>query len=71
MVRITKILFPLDSLISHAKTASGGEHARCDIHACQLLEEQLRRIRYLDLGDLGLIVARAAFVQALFDLSII
>lgn len=71
MVKITRYYSPIDSLISHAKAAPGGEHARCDIHACQLLEEQFRRIRYLDLGDLGLIVARAAFVQALFDLSVI
>lgn len=55
--------------VAHAETRAIREHARSNVHGHELLEEQLRRVRDLDLRDALLVMAGAAFVQALLDLS--
>lgn len=56
-------------LVTDAETGTICEHARSNVHTHQFLEKKLGSIRYLDLGDLGLVVARPAFVVAFLDLS--
>jgi hypothetical protein len=41
-------------------SASTCKHARCNIHACKLLEEQFCRVRNVDLRDLGLVLTAPA-----------
>lgn len=37
------------------------KHSRSNVHRLQFLEKQLRGVRNVDLGDLGLILAGSAF----------
>jgi hypothetical protein len=58
-------------LVTNADTRTICEHAGCDVHGEEFLEEELGGVGDLDLGDAGFVVARTAFVLALFKLSII
>jgi hypothetical protein len=42
-----------------------GEHARRNVHRLQLLEQQLGRVRDVDLRNLGLVLAGAALERLL------
>jgi hypothetical protein len=58
-------------LVTNADTRTICEHAGCDIHGEEFLEEEFGGVGNLNLGNAGFVVARAAFVLALFKLSII
>lgn len=51
----------------HARSVS--EHARSNVHGCQLLEEQLGSIRDVHLSDLCLVLARPALERLLGEVS--
>ena len=53
--------------LSDADTRPLRVHPCCNIHRGQLLEEQLGRIRYVDLGNLGLVLARPTLEGVLFE----
>lgn len=57
-------------LVADAEAGAGCEHARGNIHGEQFLEEQFGGVGDVDLGDAGLVVAGAAFVFALFELTV-
>ena len=46
------------------------KHPRRNIHTHQLLKQQFRRIRNIDLRNLRLVVARSTLVLAFFDLPV-
>lgn len=46
-----------------------GVHPRRDVHTCQLLEEQLRSVRDVDLRDLGLVLTRTALELVALEVS--
>jgi hypothetical protein len=47
-----------------------GEHSGCDVHGCQLLEEEFCGIRDVDLRDLGLVFTRTTFEGLRFEFPI-
>lgn len=53
---------PSMNLSSHRRTAPCGKHARSNVHAHQLLEEQFRSIWDVDLSNPSLILARPTLV---------
>jgi len=66
-VKQTKCVSPIPTLgtshppnLPHRDTTPLGVHPRRDIHARQLLKQQLRRIRDVHLRNLRLVLARAA-----------
>jgi len=58
-------------LVANADTCTSCEHAGCDVHGEEFLEEEFGSVGDLDLGDAGFVVAGAAFILALFELSVI
>lgn len=47
------------------RTGAVRKHSRSNVHRLQFLEEQLRGVGNVDLGDLGLILAGSAFERLL------
>lgn len=58
-------------LVTHTETRTIRKHAGRDIHSEQFLEEQFCRVRDVDLRDTSFVVARAAFVEALLELTML
>ena len=57
-------------LVTHAEAGTIGEHACGNVHGEELLEEEFRGIRDVDLRDASLIVAGAALIETLLELTI-
>lgn len=57
-------------LVADAKAGAGSEHACSDVHGEEFLEEQFGGVRDMNLGDASLVVAGAAFVFALLELTV-
>jgi hypothetical protein len=56
-------------LVTDAEAGASGEHAGGNVHGEEFLEEQLGGVGDVDLGDTRLVVARAALVFALLQLT--
>ena len=57
-------------LVADAEAGAGREHAGGDVHGEEFLEEEFGGVGDMDLGDACLVVAWAAFVFALLELTI-
>lgn len=53
--------------LANGDAGASGEHSGGDIHRCQLLEEQLRSVRDMDLRDLRFVFARTTLEGLDFD----
>lgn len=58
-------------LLPDAVPAALGVHPRRDVHTRQLLEEQLRRIRNVNLRNLRLVLARAALELVALEVAVV
>lgn len=56
--------------LPYANTTPSSEQPRRYIHGHQLLEQQLRRIRNMHLGNLGCVVTRSALKLLLLEISV-
>ena len=60
---------PISLVLADRDAGPGREHARGNVHALQLLEQQLGRVWYVNLRDLGLVLARPAFKRLLREVA--
>ena len=56
-------------LVADAEAGAGREHAGGDVHSEEFLEEELGGVRDVNLRNARLVVAGAAFVFALLELT--
>ena len=63
-------VFCVGQLVTHAQSGAISEHASSNVHSEEFLEEEFGSVRDVDLGDAGLVVAGAAFVETLFELTV-
>lgn len=60
----------LTCLLSDRYAGAAREHPCCNVHGLQLLEEQLGGVGDVDLGNLGFVLAGAAFEGLLREVAV-